>query len=337
MKKGWIARVLAAMLSTLALVGCASCGDSDKKDLTVYAPDGAPALALAGLMQEDTEEDGVEYRIVSPDLIASKVTNKDQSKNADLCVLPVTAASKLLGDGARYQMLGVVTHGNLYLLAKESESWAGMDKLVGKTVGVLQMTAVPGLTFKTVLKKAGLAYNEITNEGGMVENAVSLKAISGANAVGTVAADCFLLAEPAATLQKKKGYVIVEDIQALYGGEKGYPQAVLVAKKSLVESRGEWVADFVQKLVESGDWLKTASGEELVSLVLAHMEDENVATGLKADALTADVVGRCGIYFTYADECEGEVEGFLKDLLSVNNKAAAIPSAAFYWQRGETR
>ena len=32
------------------------------------------------------------------------------SKNADLCVLPVNDASKLLGDGAKYKMLGAVTH-----------------------------------------------------------------------------------------------------------------------------------------------------------------------------------------------------------------------------------
>ena len=59
---------------------------------------------------------------------------------------------------------------------------------------------------------------------------VYLRAITGADAVGVIDADYFLLAEPAVTAQSKKGYSIAADLQSLYGGENGYPQAVLVAK-----------------------------------------------------------------------------------------------------------
>jgi ABC-type nitrate/sulfonate/bicarbonate transport system substrate-binding protein len=86
-------------------------------------------------------------------------------KNADVCVLPVTAASKLLGSGEKYEMLGVVTHGNLYLISKDGEQVTAenIEDLKGKTVGVLQINQVPGLTLKTVLKKYGVEYKEITN------------------------------------------------------------------------------------------------------------------------------------------------------------------------------
>lgn len=136
-----------------------------KGEVRVCMPDGAPALALAKLMKEDTSEDGVRYQVVSANLISSKVTNKDASKNADLCVLPVTAAAKLLGNGNNYQMLGVVTHGNLYLLSKDGDAVTAenISSLKGKTVGVLQMNAVPGLTMKAVLNKYGVAYQEVTS------------------------------------------------------------------------------------------------------------------------------------------------------------------------------
>lgn len=135
------------------------------REITVCMPDGAPALAMAKLMADDTDSDGVTYKVVATDLIASKVTNKDMEKNADLCVLPVTAASKLLGNGENYTMLGVVTHGNLYLISKEGEALSAenMDSLKGKKIGVLKINEVPGLTLKTVLNKYGLAFEEITN------------------------------------------------------------------------------------------------------------------------------------------------------------------------------
>ena len=85
------------------------------------------------------------------------------SKNADMCVLPLTAASKLLGKGADYKMVGVVTHGNLFLISKDGEVVTAdtMSALKGKTIGVLKINEVPGLTLKVVLNKFGLEYEEI--------------------------------------------------------------------------------------------------------------------------------------------------------------------------------
>lgn len=331
-----ISVLLASMLFAVGFA--AGCNKEDKEDITVYMPDGAPALALAGLMAEDKEGDGVSYNVVPATKIASTVTYKDEARNADLCVMPVTAASKLLGKGDRYTMLGTVTHGNLYMLAKEDEvddEWElspeRLFALVGKKVGVLQINEVPGLTLKTTLNKYDIPWQELTNEEELAADKVNLIAITGADAVGTVAADYFMIAEPAATAQAKKGYTIVGSLQQLYGGEKGYPQAVLVAKKALVEEKEDWVKDFVSKVEEGGAWLQSASGEDIVAAVSAHMEDKTSSTSLKAPLLSTAVLERCGIYFTYAAACSVEVEEFLEGLLSVNDKAAAIPQSAFYW------
>ena len=141
-----------------------------------------------------------------------------------------------------------------------------------------------------------------------------------------------MIAEPAATAQAKKGYQIVGDLQSLYGGENGYPQAVLLAKKTLVEEKTEWVKDFVEKVEVGATWLKGVSGEEIVAAVSAHMEDQDTATSLKAPLLSSAVLDRCGVSFTYAATCSMEVEGFLGEMLAVNSGAAAIPSKAFYWE-----
>ncbi len=310
--------------------GCNGGEEQEKEDIVVYMPDGAPAMALAGAMAEDTETDGVEYRVVAPALISSKVTAKKEEENADLCVLPVTAASKLLGDGERYRLLGTLTHGNLYLVAK-GEGALDLRALVGKRVGVLQINEVPGLTFKATLNGRNLPWQELKNGGEIAADKVNLLAISGADAVGSVEAEYFLLAEPAATAQAKKGYRIVGDLQELYGEGKGYPQAVLVAKRSIAEKK-EVVEDFLDLVQKSAAWLRTASGEEIVAAVASHIEDSGAATSLKAPLLTAEVVARCGVRFTYAAEDYQEIGDFLTALCEVNDKAAAIPNQNFYWR-----
>lgn len=326
-------RKISLMLAGLTLLAGFSIGcKGNQEEITVYMPDGAPALALAQMMAEDKEDDGVTYNVVPATMIASKVTFEDNSKNADLCVMPITAASKLLGTGERYTLLGTVTHGNLYLIAKEGEyNEDNLSTLIGKTVGVLQINEVPGLTFKAVLGAHQIPWQEVKNDGGRVEDKVNLLAITGVDAVGTVEADCFMVAEPAATAQSKKGYSIVGNLQTLYDKEDGYPQAVLVAKNDFLQKNKKWTKEFVEKVEGANAWLKSASGEEIVAAVSSHMEDKQTATSLKAPLLSTAVIERCNIRFTYAASCKNEVNAFLTSMLAVNSKAAAIPLDGFFW------
>ena len=62
-------------------------------------------------------------------------------------------------------MLGTVTHGNLYILSAKSDKSITKDniaELKGKTVGVVNLAAVPGLTFKLILNKYGIEYSDGT-------------------------------------------------------------------------------------------------------------------------------------------------------------------------------
>ena len=121
------------------------------------------------------------------------------------------------------------------------------------------------------------------------------------------------------------------DLQALYGGENGYPQAVLVAKNELIESYSAWTKDFVEKVETAAAWLQEADGATIVSTVSAHVEDVGTQTSLKAPLLSTAVVNRCRIRFTYASADKTEVYEFLNAMLAVNSNAAAIPSESFYW------
>lgn len=131
--------------------------------VSVYAPDGAPALGLAKLMAETPVLNGTEinYGIVDATTIQTYVTGSEP--RADICVLPVNLAVKLLGDGEKYKMLGTITNGNLFLLSagKQSVTKENISSLKGKTVGVVNLAQIPGLVFKTVLKDNGLEFKEL--------------------------------------------------------------------------------------------------------------------------------------------------------------------------------
>ena len=150
---------------TFFWTGVVAEAESTVKEINVYAPDGAPALALAGLMSGEVNCEGVadmiNYHIVDASTIQTYVTGDNPT--ADICILPVNVAANLLGNGEKYTMLGTVTHGNLYILsAKNGEQITAenLSDLRGKTVGVVNLAAVPGLTLKLILNKYGIEYTE---------------------------------------------------------------------------------------------------------------------------------------------------------------------------------
>ena len=125
----------------------------------IYMPDGAPALGLANLLSGEETFNG-NYHVVNAETIQTFVNGANPA--ADICVLPVTAAVKLLGSGEKYSLLGTLTHGNLYLLSNGGEriTRENIKALAGKKVGVISIAQVPGLTFKAILKKNGINFNE---------------------------------------------------------------------------------------------------------------------------------------------------------------------------------
>ena len=162
------------------------------------------------------------------------------------------------------------------------------------------------------------------------EDKVNLLAISGPEAVGTVEADYFLLAEPAVTAQSKKGYSISGDIQALYGGENGYPQAVLVAKNSVAKNR-EFVADFVEDVIEAAAWLQKSETtiDEIVNAISRNLK-EGLTPTLSAGNLTKDVIANCGVYFTKANVGKQEIIDFIAALSQVQDVQYTLNDNFFY-------
>ena len=323
-----------------AALGLAACKqDADTtKTYSVYAPDGAPALALVNAIEDKAEK--FEYHVVDSSTIQTYVTGEEPK--ADFCILPVNAASKILGTGTVYQMLGTVTNGNLFFLSAEDNEDLTQDNLstlVGKSVGVVQLPNVPGLTLQAVLNKYGIDYQIVGNDGEKAEDKVNLIAFDPANVTPAGGCDYYPCPEPAASTKIKgtastaKPFRMAGDLQELYGGEEGYPQAVLVAKKAVLEgdkTDKDVVKTMLSYMKESGTYLETVTPETVLS-ALDGVRTEGLSASFNANNLTKEVIANCSVRFTTASACKQRVNAFLEELIAVNESAAKAVSDAFFY------
>ena len=147
----------AAKISDDFFISGEETGNYDAEKITVCAPDGAPALAIAKLINDGFDlgtGKTVEYKIVSASNIGSYIT---QGK-AEIIIMPVNAASKTYKKytSDTYKMAAVVTHGNLYIMSTEQFT---VEDLKGNTVGVIGQGNVPDLTFRSILKANNISVN----------------------------------------------------------------------------------------------------------------------------------------------------------------------------------
>lgn len=327
--KKFVTALLCAITAVVSLCFTA-CNNTPKDAVTVYAPDGAPALAIARLMAEDSDffrTREVEYHIVGASEIESTVTALDDDNNADICILPVNTASKQLGNGERYQMLGVVTHGNLFIAANKDKADLTQENfaeaLSGKKVGVVNLPAFPGSAFKLILNKYNLA------ESVTLEN-VAATAVSGT----LTDFDYFVLPEPVASTRAGNANLqlkIVGSLQSLYG-ENGYPQAVLVAKKSLIESDPAFIKSFMAEMKLNAEWLmkEEVTAESIISTITAHYP-ENTAATFNANNLTKTVIEHCAISFDNCTASVAAVKSFLTELKTAGDATATTVSESFFY------
>lgn len=334
--KKFLATAIALTIGAAACVFTACAGENDDGTYTVHAPDGAPALALANAVSED--DDRYDFRIVASNAITAQVQGEEPA--ADFCILPVNVAAKLLGKGETYQMLGTVTNGNMYLLTTGDNPGITTDNLstlVGKTVGVVQLNNVPGLTFQAVLSRNDIDYQILGNDVEAASDKVNLQAFADASTV-TPASGCdyYLCPEPAATgkingtASSANPFKLAGSLQTLYDGENGYPQAVLVAKTSVIEEAKSVVDTFITYMEGSADFLASASAADVVAL-LEDCYTEGMTPSLNANNLNATVIANCSVYFTAAQDCKSRVNAFLAELIDLNAEFTSAVSDSFYY------
>lgn len=320
MKK--ILSLIVVLALSLAILPACSSGGNEKNAYKVYAPDGAPALALGKLIAENEQfGEEVSYNIVTANTIGQEIL-----KNADVGILPVNAASLLFGDGSKFKAVGVVTHGNLYIASKDEIT--GIADLKGKTVAVAGKGNFMDLTLRLVLKN-----NDIETDaaaGVKIEYYSAASDIIPAMVQGKVSVA--LLPEPAVSSAKanaKTGITSVLDLQNIYGG--GYPQAVLVMSLKTLENKA-FVTAFVNALKENGTYLTVKENvDKAVDAINKNMTDKGLTASLDKTKMTVEVVARSNIRFSPATSEKDKITAYVSGLKSINPESVKDLSDAFFY------
>lgn len=330
--KKLISILLVLFVLCTVLVACTP-NNPDPQSYTMVAPDGAPALAISELMAKNMQFDNnFTYKVVGANDIKTHVVG-NVNAHADFALLPINLASLLLGDGDEYKMVAVVTHGNLYFLS-QNDTQITLDnastQLKGKSIAVVNLAAVPGLTTKALLTKVGLAYTE--DESQRTDDNVFLKGIDGsqiaASLKGENAVDYVVAPEPAVSTITGKAPVI-KKVGALHDVYGRYPQAVLVVKSSIIETNVQLVKDVVNAIKGATDYVK-ANTQDAVDAVASHLP-EGTTPSFNANNTTASSVDGCGINIKTLDDTTllTQIETYINDIIAVNATSANVLPQTF--------
>ena len=317
---------------TLTFVACDE-QINDPQSYTMVAPDGAPALAISQLMAKNMQFDNsFTYKVVGANDIKNHVVG-NLNQHADFALLPVNLASLLLGSGDEYKMVAVVTHGNLYFLSKNSSQVTADNAKTlfqGKTIAVVNLSAVPGLTTKALLKKVGLTYTE--NPAEKSSKNVYLKGIDGTQIAvslnGENAVDYVVAPEPAVSTITGKAPVI-KKVGALHDIYGRYPQAVLVVKSEIVQKDIALVQKVVEAMQGATNYIK-ANTQEATDAVANHLP-QGTTPSLNATNTTPASIDGCGIDVKTMDEqMLQQIKTYINDIIAVNPSSAKVFPETFF-------
>ncbi|MBE7061034.1 MAG: ABC transporter substrate-binding protein [Clostridiales bacterium] len=335
--------ILSALLMVTALFSIGCGGEEQSKDkLSLYVPDGAPALSVARLLNDKELVADVDINVVGASTIQTFVTG--ESPKADLAIMPVNAAVKMLASKGEYKLVGTVTNGNIFIMKKatgQNITADNLSELIGKKVGVMNLANVPGLTFKAILSDRQIGYVDITESGVVQSDKVNLIALptgqEGAQLI-VPSSDCdyFVVAEPLATTKQNatQGKIsIAGSLQALYGDGNGYPQAVLVVKTSVLENNNDTVKALINSFDENVEWLTSeqTAPQTIVDAVKSGFVDSEMSATFTANNLNVSVINNCAIDFTPASECKGAVKGYIAKLNAITSNAWGNPVDEFFY------
>ncbi|MGN0961497.1 MAG: ABC transporter substrate-binding protein, partial [Christensenellales bacterium] len=289
---------------------------NDGQDIDIYMPDGAPALAMSKLMYDNSQFGlDVNYNVVA----SSNISNYILQKTADLAILPINMASKILNDGQDYKIISTVTNGNLYIVGNQDIS--SLADLTNQVVGIIGQGNVPDLNFKYLLNSNGISYTQSEEK---VDGQVALRYFSDASNLLPLLKqnqlNFGLLPEPAVSklLSMASNFNVELDIQELWEGGS-YPQAVLVAKTDICKNT-TLINNMITAMKENELWVIN-NPSLAVDAVNSHLEEGLVAS--LQNTISSTAIANCNIKVVCTTEI-GEInrmKSYLEKIRSVSSLA----------------
>ncbi|HBP26271.1 MAG TPA: hypothetical protein DD618_04895 [Acholeplasmatales bacterium] len=139
------------LLIGLMLVGCGS--KQIENNVSVIVPSGIPLLAVGNLIgtKNVTIED-----VNNSSLLVAAMT----SKSHDIIVAPLNLGAKaFIEGGSDYQLAGILTFGNTYVITRKTHGLASVSDLSGKSLMAYGQNSTPDIVLKAALAAGSVMAN----------------------------------------------------------------------------------------------------------------------------------------------------------------------------------
>lgn len=308
--------VLSVVAATLLMFVACEDNIENAVEINVAVPDGAPALAIAKLLNSSKFEGyKVNYEIVAG---ATEISAKITTGSADIVVAPTNIAAKLYSNGAKIKVVASNIFGLVYLVG--TEEITSISALRGEEILCTGQGGTPDFVLQYVL-----------NQNGINGDDANIKYISQGSdviaALKTGQAKFALLGEPAATMAvNNAGARILVDFQKEWKtltGNDGYPQASTIVTDEVFNEHSAFLKAFLAEMEANTEWVK--SNVETVNQVLKDYGSTNTFA-------SAEVIERCNVRYVGAMEAKASIVSYLEIMSSYNAGfiGATLPNDAFY-------
>lgn len=314
--------LIASFVLVLAFSACEPIPTS--KTVTVYAPDGAPAVAIAKIINDGKIGNATAETVIVSG--AEELTANVANGTADVAVMPLNLAAKNYNGGVKIKLASVNIFGSLYMVGKTAIS--SVTDLVGKVVYNIGRGGTPDLTLKYILQNNNIEFVESETA---VEGKVALQYVTAGSELipllKTNRAEFGVLGEPAVTqCNTVAGTTTVLNLQEewkKFAGED-YTQAGVVVKEELAND-AEFMSALTAILNETTAW--ASENASSIKDVLGG------AGSTLAVSFTPEILARANLGYQVASDAKGKIEAYFNVLMGFNAKLIGekLPDANFYY------
>ena len=307
---------IVAMIMALVLVMGLCAFANAEGELTVTAPNGAPALAIAALVVDKPET----YTPVAPDTIGSAFSGGE----ADFIIAPVNAGALmykkfLKGElSNEYKLAAMVSWGNLFFAAQKADLTA--EDLNGAIITLFGENTINASVVLYALEQNGIVPADVKYLNGADKTKDLL--LSDPEAIVVTAEPALTAAKFSAKKEDKTiSSLSVNELLAKVTGEEGYAQAGLFVKAETAIAQPE--------AVEA--WLKAA--EEACGKCttdVAAVAEAAVALEILPNAKVAEAaIPGCAIRYVNAKDAKELIEKTAA--IDLKQFGGDVPADDFYY------
>lgn len=310
--------------------------NGEKKDVVIAVPDGAPALAIAKMIDDNVQLEGynITYKVIEggATAISAAVINNE----VDFLVAPTNLGAilhnKLKPNGTQFKLIANVFNSLLYIVGTDN-TVKNLEDLKGKVVYNIGEGATPDLTFTYVLSKKGIKYSKTENPE--LDEIGIQYVIDGPTAISLLekgTAQFAILGEPAVTtvINANNANIASElfSLNELWNGAtgttNGFPQASFFGIGDALDDLTllNWVS---LKLEESVNWVHQNPNDTEVAL-------KNKNAWSSPVKINAELLERTNMAYISSANAKVAIDAYLKVLFDKDSKTVGgtLPGADFY-------